>query len=151
MKKLLLTTMLMALVSTGAMAQSFPDDGIIPQLGLDFAMQSESDVADAVITSNLNSAVSGLENDLDQAVNSINYQNHVMMENLESGIAGAVALASLPQVDGGFAAGVGVYESGSAMALGVSDYFEGGVAVKAGMSIGNKNNVSAGAGIAFDF
>ena len=81
----------------------------------------------------------------------IDYARHVMGENLEAGIAGATALAMLPEVDGGIAMSVGVYESGSSLALGYSDTFTGGISTKFGMTLDNENNTSFGAGIGYKF
>ena len=73
----------------------------------------------------------------------------------EAGIAGATALANMPQpMDRGasmIAGGVGHHRGETAFAIGFSSAFEGGLIVKAGASVDTRGAGTFGAGAGFQF
>ncbi|EMD0638818.1 YadA C-terminal domain-containing protein [Salmonella enterica] len=93
-----------------------------------------------------------LESNTRTNFNKLEQQQNKDRKEFRAGIAGAVALSQIPQVQadqrGNFGMAVGTFNGENAIAAGVSTRLSSSVTLKSGLSWDTQGNVGAGAGIA---
>lgn len=89
------------------------------------------------------------QNKSDIETNKSNITN--VSEESDAGIAGATAMAMLPEVSGALSLGVGNHNSGTAGAIGYTKDLNERTRIKAGATYDSMNNTSVGLGAAFKF
>ncbi|MEE9101849.1 YadA-like family protein [Pseudomonas nitroreducens] len=111
---------------------------------------------DAVNLGQMNDALSDFANQSDSRYNALRKDLHEQDDRLSAGIAGAIAIASLPQpmVNGGSTTSVGIgnFNGQSAVSMGVSHTTNDGKwTAKIGGSVDTQNSFSVGAGVGYNW
>ncbi|HBM2681889.1 TPA: YadA-like family protein [Enterobacter hormaechei] len=95
--------------------------------------------------------IQDLESNNQTNFNKLQSQQNKDRKEFRAGVAGAVALTQIPQVQadqsGSFGMAVGTFNGENAIAAGVSSRLSGAVTVKSGLSWDTQGNVGAGAGV----
>ncbi|EML1552377.1 TPA: YadA-like family protein [Enterobacter hormaechei] len=95
--------------------------------------------------------IQDLESNNQTNFNKLQSQQNKVRKEFRAGVAGAVALTQIPQVQadqsGSFGMAVGTFNGENAIAAGVSSRLSGAVTVKSGLSWDTQGNVGAGAGV----
>ncbi|MFV3369546.1 YadA-like family protein [Pseudomonas sp. NY15435] len=111
---------------------------------------------DAVNLGQMNDALSDFASQSDSRYNALRKDLHEQDDRLSAGIAGAIAIASLPQpmVNGGSTTSVGIgnFNGQSAVSVGVSHTTNDGKwTAKLGGSVDTQNSFSVGAGLGYNW
>ncbi|HDR2791715.1 MULTISPECIES: YadA-like family protein [Enterobacter] len=133
--------------------QRFADtDARIHQQKLEQDKTNQKVAANSKELANHESRITDLEANNKTNFNKLQNQQNKDRNEFRAGVAGAVALTQIPQVQadqtGNFGMGVGTFNGENAIAAGISTRLSTSVTLKSGLSWDTQGNVGAGAGMA---